>query len=170
MKISDCFFTCSTFIAYIKVNRPNFPPKALTNHFAFAIIIGHLSGCGKCYQQFNIWVWLSLVERLVRDQEAGGSNPLTQTIKSKESLRLFVFYYLRKIEQTASQGTNSGPRGNKVKTVRGSVFTAVSTAEQGASEVGEYRRAMRLCERCGPCGMFCLQYRTKPIRDRRLCL
>ena len=28
----------------------------------------------------SIGVWLSLVERLVRDQEAGGSNPLTPTI------------------------------------------------------------------------------------------
>ena len=27
-------------------------------------------------------VWLSLVERLVRDQEAGGSNPLTPTRKN----------------------------------------------------------------------------------------
>ena len=52
MKISDCFFTCSTFIAYIKVNRPNFPSKALTNHFAFAIIIGHLSGCGSVWGVF----------------------------------------------------------------------------------------------------------------------
>ena len=32
--------------------------------------------------------WLSLVERLVRDQEAGGSNPLAPTIKFKE-LRSF---------------------------------------------------------------------------------
>ena len=30
----------------------------------------------------TIGVWLSLVERLVRDQEAGGSNPLTPTKKS----------------------------------------------------------------------------------------
>ena len=31
-------------------------------------------------------VWLSLVERLVRDQEAGGSNPLTQTKKNQGGL------------------------------------------------------------------------------------
>ena len=95
-------------------------------------------------------MWLSLVERLVRDQEAGGSNPLTQTKTKRWEFPVFFVLRLRCVEPTASQGTNSGPRGNKVKTVRGSVFTAVSTAEQGASEVGEYRRAMRLCERCGP--------------------
>ena len=32
-------------------------------------------------QVANSGVWLSLVERLVRDQEAGGSNPLTPTIE-----------------------------------------------------------------------------------------
>ena len=31
-----------------------------------------------------IGAWLSLVERLVRDQEAGGSNPLAPTIRIKE--------------------------------------------------------------------------------------
>ena len=35
-------------------------------------------------------VWLSLVECLVRDQEAGGSNPLTPTIKMTAFCRLFL--------------------------------------------------------------------------------
>jgi hypothetical protein len=38
-------------------------------------------------------VWLSLVERLVRDQEAGGSNPLTPTIIPKSyhsALGIFI--------------------------------------------------------------------------------
>ena len=35
-------------------------------------------------------VWLSLVECLVRDQEAGGSNPLTPTIKMTA---FAVFFY-----------------------------------------------------------------------------
>ena len=42
----------------------------------------------------GLGVWLSLVERLVRDQEAGGSNPLTPTISSIRSgwgRRMLVF-------------------------------------------------------------------------------
>ena len=37
------------------------------------------------YNKFAVFsgVWLSLVEHLVRDQEAGGSNPLTPTITEK---------------------------------------------------------------------------------------
>ena len=49
-------------------------------------------------------MWLSLVERLVRDQEAGGSNPLIPTIFNKNNGYYFVweiillkglFFYLR---------------------------------------------------------------------------
>ncbi len=41
------------------------------------------------YNKFAVFdgVWLSLVERLVRDQEAGGSNPLTPT--SRKGLTYF---------------------------------------------------------------------------------
>ena len=35
----------------------------------------------------QVGAWLSLVERLVRDQEAGGSNPLAPTIRYRASLR-----------------------------------------------------------------------------------
>ena len=42
----------------------------------------------------NIGVWLSLVERLVRDQEAEGSNPFTPTKKPLILLnKSTVFYY-----------------------------------------------------------------------------
>ena len=44
------------------------------------------------------------------------------------------------VEPTASQGANTGPRGNKQKTIRGIVFCAVSTAEQGESEGGNAAR------------------------------
>ena len=37
-------------------------------------------------------VWLSLVECLVRDQEAGGSNPLTPTIKMTAFLPSFFMH------------------------------------------------------------------------------
>ena len=33
------------------------------------------------YSDRNFEVWLSLVERFVRDEEAAGSNPVTSTIK-----------------------------------------------------------------------------------------
>ena len=41
--------------------------------------------CVPCFNfiSFTFGVWLSLVERLVRDQEAGSSNLLTPTIKSR---------------------------------------------------------------------------------------
>ena len=38
-----------------------------------------------------IEVWLSLVERYVRDVEAGGSNPLTSTSKSRVQFVLGFF-------------------------------------------------------------------------------
>ena len=38
-------------------------------------------------------MWLSLVERMVRDHEAGGSNPLTPTIKKQlRQLVIAVFF------------------------------------------------------------------------------
>ena len=41
----------------------------------------------------HIEVWLSLVERYVRDVEAGGSNPLTSTMKDfAEMWSLFVLF------------------------------------------------------------------------------
>ena len=52
---------------------------------------------------FAVWVWRSLVARLNGVQEAGGSNPLTQTIvvarrtlkESRTKYRLSFFYLLR---------------------------------------------------------------------------
>ena len=38
-----------------------------------------------------IGVWLSLVERLVRDQEAAGSNPVTPTTKVKATTVALFF-------------------------------------------------------------------------------
>ena len=40
-------------------------------------------------EQNNIGVWLSSVERLVRDQEAAGSNPVTPIQKARQMPRLF---------------------------------------------------------------------------------
>ena len=34
-------------------------------------------------------VWLSLVERFVRDEEVAGSNPVTPTINSSNRIELF---------------------------------------------------------------------------------
>lgn len=43
--------------------------------------------------QTKFGVWLSLVERMVRDHEAGGSNPLTPTINMIRILFLgFIFF------------------------------------------------------------------------------
>jgi hypothetical protein len=56
------------------------------------------------------------------------------------------FYYLRQVCPSASQGTNSGSRGSKVKTVRGSVFTAVSGTKQDFLRVCENKRAKKLCD------------------------
>lgn len=36
---------------------------------------------GSSPSERTIWTWLSLVERLAWDQEAGGSNPLVQTMR-----------------------------------------------------------------------------------------
>ena len=45
--------------------------------------------------KFNIGVWLSLVERLVRDQKVGCSNHLTPTKEKNRYLRLSVFSFYR---------------------------------------------------------------------------
>lgn len=36
--------------------------------------------CSLRYNAIHIWVWLSLVERTLREREVGGSNPPIQTI------------------------------------------------------------------------------------------
>ena len=38
-------------------------------------------------------VWLSLVERYVRDVEAAGSNPVTSTIRKKKGFTLLFLYF-----------------------------------------------------------------------------
>ena len=55
--------------------------------------------CGiifKRYYAVNIEVWLSLVERHVRDVEAVGSNPVTSTTSEQSSLCSDAFNFLRK--------------------------------------------------------------------------
>ncbi len=49
------------------------------------------------YKTFG--VWLSLVERCVRDAEAAGSNPVTPIIKNTQNIWLlqsgvFIFYFI----------------------------------------------------------------------------
>ncbi len=41
----------------------------------------------------SVGVWLSLVERLVRDQEAAGSNPVTPTINIMKGYRLSALHF-----------------------------------------------------------------------------
>ena len=43
--------------------------------------------------QFNIEVWLSLVERCVRDAEAVGSSPVTSTKKKSRESGFFFLYF-----------------------------------------------------------------------------
>ena len=77
-----------------------------------------------------------------------GSGPRGRRFKSSHSdhkktenvLVLCFFIACMVVEPTASQGVNTGPRGNKRKTIRGIVFCAVSTAEQGESEGGNAAR------------------------------
>ena len=46
------------------------------------------------FLKFNIEVWLSLVERFVRDEEAAGSNPVTSTKKANSNFRFgFAFSF-----------------------------------------------------------------------------
>ena len=58
------------------------PPSAPIQKVQLAIIVSeHIVGA-----------WLSLVERSVRDAEAGGSNPLAPTTKTAPVMELFVLY------------------------------------------------------------------------------
>ena len=43
--------------------------------------------------KFNIGVWLSLVERLVRDQKVGCSNHLTPTTKTVETIGVLAVFH-----------------------------------------------------------------------------
>ena len=52
----------------------------------------------------NIEVWLSLVERYVRDVEAGGSNPLTSTMKRHPIGCLFLFPTFAGLEDEKEAG------------------------------------------------------------------
>ena len=45
----------------------------------------------------EIEVWLSLVERCVRDAEAAGSSPVTSTIKTLESEKLPKVIFLKNL-------------------------------------------------------------------------
>ena len=54
-----------------------------------------LQECGIIFERHyaaNIEVWLSLVERHVRDVEAVGSNPVTSTTSEQSSLCSDAFY------------------------------------------------------------------------------
>lgn len=60
----------------------------LTFGFVYSII-------NSAFEDAHVGVWLSLVECLVRDQEAGGSNPLTPTTKKSIHVsREYSFLYL----------------------------------------------------------------------------
>ena len=78
-RISICeFFTITAVDAVMQkkfVEFQKFPENHLTTTRFFAII----------YVLRNNGVWLSLVERLVRDQEAGSSNLLTPTKISRNA-------------------------------------------------------------------------------------
>ena len=52
----------------------------------------------------NIEVWLSLVERYVRDVEAGGSNPLTSTMKRHPVGCLFCFFTFAGLKEEREAG------------------------------------------------------------------
>ncbi len=70
-----CFlFLCLT-------RHPSIKPTDFIHKIILRILFLHLYFfCPLCIILQHVGVWLSLVERLVRDQEAGGSNPLTPTI------------------------------------------------------------------------------------------
>ena len=71
-------------------------------------------------------VWLSLVECLVRDQEAGGSNPLTPTIKNDGFCRLFLC--ANKSPPPVSGVPNLGTKGRRKKTPLAWRFREAETA------------------------------------------
>jgi hypothetical protein len=58
-----------------RADNPSHPPGCLHRVRRFA-------NDRRAHYTGKVGAWLSLVERLVRDQEAGGSNPLAPTIAS----------------------------------------------------------------------------------------
>ena len=76
-EISDFYRCCIQFFAEIKYRC-----CGLLDFRLLSKIYVDKSGSFD-YNTKAIGVWLSLVERLVRDQEAGGSSPLTPTSRSK---------------------------------------------------------------------------------------
>lgn len=75
-EISDFYRCCIQFFAKIKYRC-----CGLLDFRLLSKIYVDKSGSFD-YNTKAIGVWLSLVERLVRDQEAGGSSPLTPTMRS----------------------------------------------------------------------------------------
>ena len=64
-----------------------------------------------------IGVWLSLVERCVRDAEVACSNPVTPTIKIKHGRAVLYFMHWSEVEQRVPQV----PKGTQGLRLRGSL-------------------------------------------------
>ena len=69
---------------------PNQHGKIFKNHFTNQLL------CAIILTVEIIEVWLSLVERFVRDEEAVGSNPVTSTIKTHNLSETVSFFIKQK--------------------------------------------------------------------------
>ena len=87
-------------------------------------------------------MWLSLVERCVRDAEAGGSNPLTSTTKKELETVPFLWSRLR-----------SSPRVFRMKTRSVQIFVRISNPaivfEKTMRGRQQYFYEVKCCERGG---------------------
>ena len=83
--------------------------------------------CVPCFNfiSFTFGVWLSLVERLVRDQEVASSNLVTPTREQSVSL---CFYFVKNVGDLAGPEP-SGPRVSKAETPRRGVSAAATTTK-----------------------------------------
>ena len=91
-----------------------------------------------------IGVWLSLVERLVRDQEAAGSNPVTPTTKAKATT-VALFFCKAPYRRSLADRTN-GTKGRLCQKAPGERFGEAETAQSRERQKRAGERVPRPCD------------------------
>ena len=112
-----------------------------------------------------IGVWLSLVERLVRDQEAAGSNPVTPTTKAKATT-VALFFCKVPYRRSLADRTN-GTKGRLCQKAPGERFGEAETAQSRERQKRAGERVPRPCDGGGQALVRIQSLRPPKLRRRQ---
>ena len=112
-----------------------------------------------------IGVWLSLVERLVRDQEAAGSNPVTPTTKAKATT-VALFFCKVPYRRSLADRTN-GTKGRLCRKAPGERFGEAETAQSRERQKRAGERVPRPCDGGGQALVRIQSLRPPKLRRRQ---